>query len=72
MESKIVLFFKSINVILIPDRFIYLFNILWEDFFSLFLMIRKIAVIRFSHRTQCPITTSVDITFINLTTEYYV
>ena len=33
MESKIVLFFKSIYVMLIPDRFIYLFTILWEDFF---------------------------------------
>ena len=35
-------------------------------------MIKKVVVIRFSHRTQCLITTSVDITFFNLTTEYYV
>ena len=33
-------------------------------------MIKKVVVIRFSHRTQCLITTSVDV--INLTTEYYV
>ena len=35
-------------------------------------MIKKVVVIRFSHRTLCLITTSLDITFINLTTEYYV
>ena len=44
---------------LILNRFIYLFNILCKEG-------------RLSHRTQCLITTSVDIMFINLTTEYYV
>ena len=32
-------------------------------------MIRKVVVIRSSHRTQCLITTSVDITTIDLTTD---
>ena len=35
-------------------------------------MIRNVVVIRFFHRTQYLITTSVDITFINLPTEYFV
>ena len=35
-------------------------------------MIKEVVVIKFSHRTQYLITTSVDIMFINLTTEYYV
>ena len=35
-------------------------------------MITEVVVIRFSHCTQCLITTSVDITFINLATVYYV
>ena len=72
MESKIGFICKSIYVIIIPNRFIYLFtclfNILSKEYF---LVIKKVVVIRFSHRTQCLITTSVDITFINLITEYY-
>ena len=62
---------------LISNLFIYLFNTLCSDFLTLCKdcvkkMIRKVVVIRFSHRTQCFITTSVDIMFIVLTTEYYV
>ena len=56
---------------LIPNRFIYLFNILCKDFFLPHFN-DKFVIIRFSYRTQCLITTSVDITFIDLTTEYYV
>ena len=62
-------------MMLIPNRFIYFIHLTFcgKTFFCfLFLMIRKVVIIRLSHLTQCLITTSVDITFINLTTEYYV
>ena len=41
-------------------------------FIYFFVFIRKVVVIRFSYLTRCLITASVDIIFIDLTTEYYV
>ena len=41
-------------------------------FIYFFVFIRKVVVIRFSYLTQCLITASVDIIFIDLATEYYV
>ena len=72
---------------LISNRFIYLFSILCKDFLILckncekiiiiiiiiiIIKIKKVVVIRFSHRIQCLITTNVDIMFIILTAKYYV
>ena len=72
MESKkkLILFLSLSYAMLISNRF-NLFNILRKDF-RCFFMIRKVVVIRFSHRTQYLIARSVDITFINVTIEYYV
>ena len=68
MESKIGFIFKSVYVMLIPNRlFIYLFNILCKDFFSVKRMfssiwlIWRVVAITFSHRKQCLIATSFDI-----------
>ena len=60
----------SIYAMLISNYFSYLIYCV-KTFVFLIIIIRKVVVIRFSHRTQYLITTSVDITFINLTTEYY-
>ena len=78
MKSKIGFICKSIYVMLIPNRFIYLF-------IYLIYCVKTFAFVFFfndkegcrskpfsSHRTQYLITTSVDITFNDLATEYYV
>ena len=72
MESKkkLILFLSLSYAMLISNRF-NLFNILCKDF-RCFFMIKKVVVIKFSHRTQYLIATSVDITFINVAIEYYV